>query len=224
MRRAVLLVALLAGLAGSGATAPTAQAACAFIVVWHDRAYASYGGPGLASTLEPGAHINGAVEPGCNDTGGAVEQPTAVAARRIARISPGVAILVRGTVLVAYGYLPDVSGFLSASRGPPPDETRGCRLGGPVRITGPAHVGLGLLDVTVRDTTVRLHHLLRGAAQIFPDGYTRIQGLERHDLAYIGGPARPGRRPLLQGAGLGRHQDRRPPDRARRADRPAVDG
>jgi hypothetical protein len=38
----------------------------------------------------------------------------------------------------------------------------------------------------LNDTTVRLHHLLNGAAQMFPDGHTRIEGLKRNGLPYIG--------------------------------------
>jgi hypothetical protein len=186
MRRVVLLVALLAGLTGGAVAAPTAQAACGVIVVWHDRAYAGYGGPDQASTMEPGAPIDGALEPGCNDTVGADEHPTVVAARRIVGMSPAVAILAQETALVAYGYFPDAKGFPTTSAGPPHDETRGCTLGGPVRITGPAHVGLGALSMSVRDTTVRLHHLLRGSALIFVDGYTGIHGLQRNGLPYIG--------------------------------------
>jgi hypothetical protein len=184
MRRLTLITALLAALAGAGVAAPSAHAGCAFVVVWHDRAYIAYGGP-QTDIVEPGAPINGAVEPGCNDTVGADEHPTAVAARRIARISPGVAILVRGTPLVASGYLPDVTPFLTGAT-LPHDETRGCTLGGTVRITGPAHVGLGLLDVTVRNSTVPLHNLEGGAAQVFPDGYTRIGSLVRNGQPYIG--------------------------------------
>ena len=185
MRRIAIVAAVLAGLAGVGVAAPSAHAGCAFIVVWHDRAYIDYGSPAQTSTIEPGATITGAVEPGCNDTVGAGEHPTAVGARQIMGVSPAVAILVRGTPLVAFGYLPDGTGFLTGAT-LPHDETRGCTLGGRVRITGPAHLGLGLLNVTVNDTTVRLHHLLNGAAQMFPDGHTRIEGLKRNGLPYIG--------------------------------------
>jgi hypothetical protein len=184
VRRATVIAVVFAALAGGGTAPPNAHAACAFIVVWHDRAYTVVGSPGQ-TVPKPGAPIHGAVEPGCNDTGGARGHPTAVAARRITGISPRIAIVVRGTVLVAYGYFPNVTGFLTGAT-LPHDETRGCRLGGRVRITGPAHVGLGLLNVTVQKSTVRLHHLLRGAAQMFPDGYTRIEGLERNGQPYIG--------------------------------------
>jgi hypothetical protein len=185
MRRVTLIAAVVAALAGLGVVAPSVHAGCAVVVVLHDRVYIAYGGPSQTSTIEPGAPIDGVVEPGCNDTVGADEHPTAVAARRIAGVSAGVAILVRGTPLVASGYLPDVSPFLTSAT-LPHDEARGCRLGGRVRITGPAHVGLGLLNVTVQDSTVPLRHLAGGAAQVFPDGYTRIGGLVRNGLPYIG--------------------------------------
>ena len=49
MTRIAIVTAVLATLAGGGATAPAAQAGCAFIVVWHDRAYwAAGGGPARA--------------------------------------------------------------------------------------------------------------------------------------------------------------------------------
>jgi hypothetical protein len=182
MRRVVLLVALLAGLASGGVAAPTVQAGCAFIVVWHDRAYVQVGSP---TVRKPGGPIDGAVEPGCNDTVGADEHPTAVAARRSVGVSPGVAILVRGTALAAYGYLLDTTGLLTGD-GPLHDETRGCALGGPVHITGRAHLGFGLINVSIDDSTVRLHHLASGMAQIFADGHTRFDGLSRNGFPYIG--------------------------------------
>lgn len=66
------------------------------------------------------------------------------------------------------------------------DETRGCAPGGPVRITGRAHLGFGLINVSVDDSTVRLHHLESGMAQIFPDGHTRFDELSRNGFPYIG--------------------------------------
>jgi hypothetical protein len=109
MRRIVLVVALMAGLTGgAGAIAPQrAGASCGFFVVWHDRASMTSGGPG-GTLREPGARVRGVVEPACNDTGGPNEHPTPVAARRVNRLSPGTALLVRDTVLVAYAYLPQV--------------------------------------------------------------------------------------------------------------------
>jgi hypothetical protein len=54
-----------------------------------------------------------------------------------------------------------------------------------VRITGPADPGLGVVNVHVDESTVHLHHLLRGSAQVFVDGRTRIDGLVRNGLPYI---------------------------------------
>jgi hypothetical protein len=175
MRRLTLITALLAALAGAGVAAPSANAGCAFVVVWHDRAYLASGGP-QDKRPQPGAPVQGALEPGCNDTGGAGERPTPVRATSIDGVTPEMALLVRNTVLVAYGYLPTV----------PTDETRGCNLGGPVRITGRTNVALGFIDVSVKHSTVRLHHLLGGSAQVFLDGGTRIDGLARDGHPYIG--------------------------------------
>ena len=67
MRRIAIVAAVLAGLAGVGVAAPSAHAGCAFIVVWHDRAYWGYGGR-PAPARRPVATVRGAVQPGCNDT------------------------------------------------------------------------------------------------------------------------------------------------------------
>jgi len=186
MRRLVLLVALLAALAGSGATAPAAQAACAFIVVWHDRAYWQLGG-GPAQADPGGTVLDGAMAPACNDTVGADEHATPVAARSIPGIPRPVAIFAEGGRLVASGYF--IERYPLGSNGTGVaivDETRGCALGGPVRITGRTHLGFGLINVSVDDSTVRLHHLDSGMAQIFPDGHTRFDGLSQHGFPYIG--------------------------------------
>ena len=185
MRKIVLVVAVFAGLAG-GAIAPTpARAGCGVVVVWNDRAYTGFWGPERVQ-VTPGAAIQGAEQPGCNDTVGANEPVTSVSARRIAAVPRSVAIFAENQAVVAYGYLPQASGFPINDGGPPADETRGCTLGGPVRITGPAKVGLVAIGVDVRETTVRLHHLLRGSAQIFVDGRTRFEGLVRNGLPYVG--------------------------------------
>lgn len=184
MRRIGLVAAVLAGLAGGAVVPGPAQASCGLFVVWHGRAYTAIGVSG-GTLPTPGARVRGVVEPGCNDTGGANDHPAPVAAWRVNRLSPDVALLVRDTVLVAYGYLPQVAGFLTGAT-LPTDETRDCTLGGPVRITGRTRVAFGFLGVSVVDSTVHLHHLLRGAAQIFVDAHTRIRGLVRNGLPYIG--------------------------------------
>ncbi len=185
MRRVALVVALLAGLAGGAVAPERANASCAFIVVWHDHVYTAFWGPGRVQ-VTPGARIRGAEQPGCNDTVGANEPVTTVAARRIAGVSPSVTILAENQPLVAYGYFPEASGFPIGDGEPPADETRGCSLGGPVRITGPAQLGLGAIGVHVRESTVRLHHLLRGSAQVFIDARTVFVGLVRHGLPSMG--------------------------------------
>jgi Family of unknown function (DUF6281) len=183
MRRIAIAAAVLAALAG-GATAPSAaHASCAFVVVWHDRAYFAEGRP--ETQAHPGTPVRGALEPDCNDTGGPAGAPTPIVARRISGVPPGVALLARDTVLVASGYFPKVTNVLTGAT-MPTDETHGCTLGGPVRITGPAQPGFGALDVHVDDSTVHLHHLLRGSAQVYVDGHTRIHGLTRNGQPYIG--------------------------------------
>ena len=183
MRRIALVAAVLAGLAG-GAVAPVpAHASCIFVVVWHDRVYFAEGSPGTLP--HPGAPVRGAVEPDCNDTGGPAGAPTPTAARRISGVPAGVALLARDTVLVASGYFPQVTNVLTGAT-MPTDETRGCTLGGPVRITGVADPAFGFLSVHVDESTVHLHHLLRGSAHVAVDGFTRIERLARNGQPYIG--------------------------------------
>jgi len=183
MRRIALLVAVLAGLAGSGLAAPPAHASCIFVVVWHDRVYFAVNTP---ETLpHPGAPVRGALEPDCNDTGGPARPPTPIAARRIVGVPASLALLARDTVLVPSGYFPQVANVLTGAT-LPTNETRGCTLGGPVRITGPARTAFGFISVRVDSSTVHLHHLLRGSAQVYLDGHTRIDGLVRNGQPYIG--------------------------------------
>jgi hypothetical protein len=167
VRRIALVAAVLAGLVGGAVAPPAARASCGFIVVWHDRAYSGYWGRGQVDA-RPDAVIHGAEEPGCNDTVGADEHPTAVPARKIAGIPPSVAILSGGEPLVAYGYFPGVPGFPLDAGGPPAD------------------VGLGAIGVHVNQSTVHLHHLLRGSAQVFIDARTSFDGLQRDGFPYLG--------------------------------------
>jgi len=98
-----------------------------------------------------------------------------------------VAIFSQGSMLIGSGYLIETSNLGLGGAGVAlVDETRGCALGGPVRITGRTHLGFGLIDVSVADSTVRLHHLASGMAQIFPDGHTRFDGLSRNGYPYVG--------------------------------------
>jgi len=45
---------------------------------------------------------------------------------------------------------------------------------------------MGAIGVHVRESTVHLHHLLRGSAQVFVDANTAFAGLEQHGLPYVG--------------------------------------
>src|SRR4029079_19705511 len=83
----------------------TAPASCAFVIVWHDRAYFAEGSP--ETQPHPGEPVQGALATDCADTGGPAAAPTPIAARRIAGVPPGVALLARDTVLVAIGYFPE---------------------------------------------------------------------------------------------------------------------
>ena len=183
MRRIALVAAVLAGLAGSGLAAPPAHASCIFVIVWQDRVY--FAGDTPETLPHPGAPVRGAVEPDCADTGGPARPPTPIAARRISGVPSGVALIARDTVLVANGYFPGVTNVLTGAT-MPTDETRGCTLGGPVRITGPARTAFGFINVHVDSSTVHLHHLLRGSAQVYVDGHTRIDGLTHNGQPYIG--------------------------------------
>jgi hypothetical protein len=185
VRRIALVALVLAGLAGGAVAPPSAHASCAYILVWHDRAYSGFGGPNQRP-VEAGQPVTGALFPACNDTGGANEHPTSAPARRVAGVPPSVVLLSGHETVAAFGYFPQLPGFPVDNGAPPVDETRGCRLGGLVRISGPAGLGLGLINVHVRRTTVHLHHLLRGSAQIFVDLHTRFSGLSRHGLPYVG--------------------------------------
>ena len=65
----VLPIAVLAALAGAAIRPQPAAPQCVLIVVWHDTAY--FGDYQTARPLPAaGAAVRGAVEPGCNDTGG----------------------------------------------------------------------------------------------------------------------------------------------------------
>jgi len=156
-------------------------ASCVLVVVWHDRAYLGFSeGPGES---DRGRLLQDAVLPDCNDSGGPPGVPTAVAAHRIAGISPDVAIASEGEALVGAGYVIRTTELPIGWTGRRiRDETRGCTLGDSVQVVGRARLGVGLLDVSVDRSTVPL----RGAAQVFPDGHTRFEGLSRNGLPSIG--------------------------------------
>lgn len=189
MRRAVWILALTAAVsAAAGAAVPDrAFAGCAVAVVWHDTSYFQYWGRGQAPSADAGPRLDGAVEPGCNDTGGSTPSPTSVGARAIRGVPTAVAILSQGGILIAPGYFPQVAGFPLARPGAPvEDATRGCRLGVPLTLSGRALPSMGRLNLRdVRSSRpVRLSgHELIG---LVIDGRTQLTGLVRDGIAYIG--------------------------------------
>jgi hypothetical protein len=177
---------VLAGLAGSAVAPTAAVAGCAYVIVWHDRAYSGFGGP-KQLPVKAGRPVTGALFPACNDTVGSDVHATSAPARRVIGIPSSVVLLSGDETVAAFGYFPQRPDFPVSNGAPPMDETHGCRLGGPVRLTGPATMGFaGFLSVHVASSTVHLHHLLRGAAQVFVDLHTRFSGLSRNGLPYVG--------------------------------------
>jgi hypothetical protein len=159
---------------GSGVAVPVpASAQCAFIVVRHDRAYFLYGAHGH-SRIRPGPPLVGTLEPGCSDVPG-VPAPAAtrVRARRIVGVSPAVAVVVRGQALVAMGYLPQAPGFPLPGLG---DRPKRCRIGAPASLTGTAHFFAAGIQLAAGGRPV----------DVFLDARTRVTGLTRHGLPYIG--------------------------------------
>ena len=73
----VLTLALAAAAGGSAVGTAPARASCAAIIVWHDAAYFGYATSGPRPHPVPGRRVRGAVEPGCNDTGGGPGQSSA---------------------------------------------------------------------------------------------------------------------------------------------------
>jgi len=135
--------------------------------------------------VRPGALVPGTVEPGCNDTGGAVPAPTRVGARRIAGVSPDVAILVRGQILIAVGYLPDVHGF--PLHGPVVDQTPACRrFGVPLTLTGVARARLAGINVASVHASSPVPLADHQVTTLLMDQHTRVDGLSRGGVPYIG--------------------------------------
>jgi hypothetical protein len=135
--------------------------------------------------MRRGPPVAGTVEPGCNDTGGAVPAPTRVGARRIAGVSPRVAILVRGQILIAVGYLPDVPGF--PLHGPVVDQTPACRrFGVPLTLTGVARARPAGINVASVHASSPVPLLDGQVTTLLMDQHTRIDGLSRGGVPYIG--------------------------------------
>lgn len=189
MRRALWMLALAAAVAAAaGGVAPgRALGQCAFVVVRNDTAYFGYWSGAAAPHVDPGPSLRGAVAPGCNDTPGPIPSPVPAGAVRITGVTPAVAILLRGTIVIAAGYFPQSRGFPLVRTGAPvDDETRGCRLGPALTLTGtarPKPAGINLADVR-SSRPVRLfdHKVI----DLFVDGHTRLSDLARHGLAYVG--------------------------------------
>jgi hypothetical protein len=157
---------------GVAASVP-ASAQCAFIVVRHDRAYFLYGAHG-PSKVRPGEALRDTLEPGCSDVAGVpAPAPTRVKARRIAGVSPDVAVLVHGQVLVNMGYLPQTPGFPVPGLG---DRPKRCRSGVPASLTGAAHFFAGGIQVAAGGRP----------SDVYLDARTRVTGLTRRGLPYIG--------------------------------------
>jgi hypothetical protein len=189
MKRALWILVLAAALStATGAVVPDrALAGCAVAVVWHDTSYFQYFGRGQAPSAEPGQRLDGAVTPGCNDTGGSTPAPTPVGARAIRGVPTAVAILSHGSILIAPGYFPQAAGFPLARPGAPvQDETRNCRLGAPLTLSGRARPDTGRLNLgDVRSSRpVRLsgHEFI----DLVVDGRTRLTGLTRDGIPYVG--------------------------------------
>jgi Family of unknown function (DUF6281) len=172
MRRTLVLATLAAAFAGTAVRPEPAAASCALVVVWHDTAYVAYGPARPAPAA--GARLRGAVEPGCNDTGGDPGPPTPIGVRAIAGVPPQVALMWQKEILVPPGVFPQVRGFPVAWRRVD-DETRSCHVRTGVTLTGPATPAPGGIELAVR----------RGV-DVLVDVHTRIEGLVRNGLPYIG--------------------------------------
>ena len=187
MRRAFWMPALAAAVvtAAGGVTPAPAVASCAYFTVWHDTAYSQYWSAAAAPRVNQGAALRRAVAPGCNDTGGATPAPSPVGARAIVGVPPAVAIRSQGMVMVATGYFPQLPGFPLVPR-PAPVGTSTCRPGRALVLTGRALPGTGqmvLADVrSSRPVPLSDHELIN----LEVDAHTRITGLARNGLPYIG--------------------------------------
>jgi hypothetical protein len=189
MKRALLVLVLAAAVGAAVAVAAPGRAfgECAYVVVWHDRAYVQYWSFAAAPHADPGPSLRGAVEPGCNDTGGDVPSPSSVGARAIRGVGTDVAILSQGGILIAPGYFPQVGGFPLVRPGAPvEDETRNCRLGAPLTLSGRALPDTGRLNLgDVRSSRpVRLsgHEFI----DLVVDGRTQLEALTYNGIPYVG--------------------------------------
>jgi len=184
MRRALLVLTLALAAAAAVATvrpAP-ARASCVAVIVWHDTAYFGYPTPG--GRPPPGHRVHGVVEPGCNDTGGSVPSPTPVGAHAIAGVPPQVALLSTGGVYVPAGVFPQLPGFpIRPAR--VDDELRTCHV--TAHVTASGHVLPGPGEVSLADVrSSRPLRLFDHRLSVVVDVHTRIAGLDRYGVPYIG--------------------------------------
>jgi hypothetical protein len=186
MRRMLLVLPLLATAAGWGVAAPgPARAGCAFIAVRHDIAYVGSWSRRSDPDIRPGASLRGVIEPGCSDVAGEPADPsTPEHARAIVGVPADVAMLVRGQMMVAIGYQPQAPGF--PVRMPRVDELHGCGPRAAVSLSGVARarsVGINVAQVRASRPVPLADHIL---IELLIDSNTRITGLARNGIPYIG--------------------------------------
>jgi hypothetical protein len=175
-------IVLAAAAALFAARPQAARASCAAVIVWHDTAY--FGSAASGPHPLPGPRVRGAVEPGCNDTGGGAGSPSSVSARSTAGVPPQVALLSGGLIYVPAGEFPQLRGFPIRS-GHVDDMTRTCRVTAHVTAFGHALPGAGEVDLAdVRAS--RPLRLFDHRLSVLVDVHTRVRGLDRYGVPYIG--------------------------------------
>ena len=184
MRRSLVALTLVVAATAVFAARPqAARASCAPVIVWHDTAYFGYSTSGGRPHPVPGPRVRGAVQPACNDTGGG-GSPTPVSARVIAGVPPQVGLLSSGGIYVPAGEFPQLPGFPIRFE-PADDETRTCRVTAHVMVSGHVLPAPGEVDLAdVRST--RPLRLFDHRLSVLVDFHTRIAGLDRNGVPYIG--------------------------------------
>jgi Family of unknown function (DUF6281) len=176
-KRWLAMMATLAAAAMAGG-AERAEASCIRVVVWHDTAYFDYSSLDQIPGARAGTALDGALIPDCNDTGGSPGAPSHVDATRLAGLPPDVAIVSEGEVLVSTGYLPQTPGFPLKREGSTPlDETGNC-------VVGPARTVDGTVETALYGVSVRRPS--GGLDNLLVDSHTKVVGLRRHGLPFIG--------------------------------------
>jgi hypothetical protein len=178
MRKLWFAVLATMAVAAMSSGAERAQASCINVVVWHDTAYFGFSSLPKLSDVRAGSALSGAVVPDCADTGGPPGSPSHVGARRIAGVSPDVAIESNGQVLVSSGYLPLTRSFPLKQRDTPSvNETGNC-------VAGRSRVIDGTADSVLYGVSVRRPS--GGLETLFVDSNTKVVGLHRHGVAFVG--------------------------------------